>query len=60
LDPDYITGFTLFREGVWTYVGRASYETENYAAARQALERASARYGDDHLAKIYLGLTLAR
>jgi tetratricopeptide (TPR) repeat protein len=60
LSPDYITGFTPFREGVWTYVGRASYETENYVAARQALERASARYGDDHLAKLYLGLTLAR
>lgn len=60
LDPDYITGFTYFREGVWTYVGRASYETENYPAARQALERASSRYSDDHLAKVYLGLTLAR
>jgi tetratricopeptide (TPR) repeat protein len=60
LSPDYITGFTPFREGVWTYVGRASYETENYVAARQALERASERYGDDHLAKLYLGLTLAR
>ncbi len=60
LNPDYITGFSPFREGVWTYVGRASYETENYAAARQALERASARYSDDHLARLYLGLTLAR
>ena len=60
LDPDYITGFTPFREGVWTYVGRASYETENYAAAHLALEKASARYGDDHMAKLYLGLTLAR
>jgi tetratricopeptide (TPR) repeat protein len=60
LSPDYITGFTPFKEGVWTYVGRASYETENYPAARQALERASARYSYDHLAKIYLGLTLAR
>jgi len=60
LSPDYITGFTPFKEGVWTYVGRASYETENYAGARQALERASARHSEDHLAKIYLGLTLAR
>jgi tetratricopeptide (TPR) repeat protein len=60
LDPDYITGFTPFREGVWTYVGRANYEIENYAAARQSLERASARYADDHLAKLYLGLTFAR
>jgi len=60
LDPDYITGFTPFREGVWTYVGRANYETENYVAARQSLERASARYADDHMAKLYLGLTLAR
>ena len=60
LDPDYITRFTPFKEGVWTYVGRASYETENYPAARQALEKASARYGNDHLAKLFLGLTLAR
>ena len=60
LSPDYVTGFTPFREGVWTYVGRASYETENYGVALQALERASNRYADDHLAKIYLGLTLAR
>ena len=60
LDPDYHTGFVILREGVWTYVGRASYETENYAAARQALERASARYSNDHLAKLYLGLTLVR
>ena len=60
LDPDYITGFTPFREGVWTYVGRASYEGEDYSGARQALEKASSRYSDDHLAKIYLGLTLAR
>ena len=60
LSPDYMTGFTPFREGVWTYVGRASYETENYGAARQALERASTRYSDDHLAKIFLGLTYAR
>jgi len=60
LSPDYITGFTPFREGVWTYVGRANYETENFPAARQALERASARYPEDHLAKLYLGLTLAR
>lgn len=60
LNPNYITGFTQFREGVWTYVGRANYETENYPIARQALERASSRYADDHLAKIFLGLTFAR
>ena len=60
LDPDYVTGFTPFKEGVWTYVGRASYEGEDYSGARQALEKASSRYSDDHLAKIYLGLTLAR
>jgi tetratricopeptide (TPR) repeat protein len=60
LNPDYVTGFTVFKEGVWTYVGRASYETQNLPEARRALENASSRHSDDYLAKLYLGLTLAR
>lgn len=60
LNPDYVTGFTVFKEGVWTYVGRASYETQNLSEARQALENASTRHKDDYLANLYLGLTLAR
>jgi tetratricopeptide (TPR) repeat protein len=60
LNPDYVTGFTVFKEGVWTYVGRANYETKNLAEARRALETASTRHQDDYLANLYLGLTLAR
>lgn len=60
LDPDYVTGFTVFSEGVWTYLGRAHYETQNYAAARESLENAVARHHDDSMAHLYLGLTLAR
>jgi tetratricopeptide (TPR) repeat protein len=60
LNPDYVTGFTVFKEGVWTYLGRANYETQNLPAARRALENAVARHSDDPMAHLYLGLTLAR
>lgn len=60
LDPNYITDFTLFREGVWTYVGRANYASGNLPEARKALEQARSRYAEDELAKIYLGLVLER
>ncbi len=60
LDPNYITNFTVFQEGVWTYVGRAYYDTGKFSEARQALERARSRSDDDQLAKLYLGLVLAR
>jgi tetratricopeptide (TPR) repeat protein len=60
LNPDYVTGFSVFREGVWTYVGRSAYELKDYQQARTALETAVARHPDDHLGHLYLGLTLAQ
>ena len=60
MDPNYIMGFGVFQEGVWTYVGRANYATGKLPAARQALERALSRYQDDNLARLYLGLAVAR
>ena len=60
LDPTYIMRFGVFQEGVWSYVGRAYYDMGKLPEARQALERALSRYDQDHLAKLYLGLTLAR
>ncbi len=60
LDPNYVLNFTPLYEGVWTYVGRAYYGTGNLGEARKALERARARSEHDHVAKLYLGLTLAR
>ena len=60
LDPNYITNFTVFQEGVWTYVGRANYAAGRLPEARQALERALARYEHDYLGRLYLGLILGR
>jgi len=52
--------FSTLPEGVWTYVGRAYYTGGRLPEARQALERAVTRSHDDSLARLYLGLTLAR
>lgn len=52
--------FSTLPEGSWTYVGRAYYASGRLPEARQALERAVARSSDDSLARLYLGLTLAR
>jgi tetratricopeptide (TPR) repeat protein len=59
LDPDY-RRYSIFPEGIWTYVGRAYYAAARYPEARQALERAVSIHKDDSMAKLYLGLTLAR
>jgi tetratricopeptide (TPR) repeat protein len=59
-DPDYVYRSMYFREGIWTYVGRSQYALGRYNEARQSLERALAKDRDDNLARLYLGLTLAR
>ena len=60
LDPNYVMGFGVYREGAWTYVGRTKYAQGRLAEARQALERALSRDESDDLARLYLGLVLAR
>jgi tetratricopeptide (TPR) repeat protein len=60
VDPNYLMKFNYFNQGVWSYVGRTEYLTGDLPQARQSLERAVKSYGEDHLARIYLGLTLAR
>jgi tetratricopeptide (TPR) repeat protein len=60
LDPDYVLNFTLLPQGVWTYVGRAYYNQKEFSEARKAFERARSRHPQDNLAKLYLGLVLAR
>jgi tetratricopeptide (TPR) repeat protein len=59
-NPDYIFQSGLYREGVWTYVGRSQYSLGRLPEARQSLEKAISVYPDDYLARIYLGLTLLR
>lgn len=60
LDPKYVLDFTLLRQGVWTYVGRAYYAQGMLAEAHKALQRARSLHPDDHLAKLYMGLIFAR
>ena len=59
-NPNYVYESGLFREGIWTYVGRAQCSTGKLEEALRSLERALSVYKDDYLARIYLGLTLAR
>ena len=60
LDPAYRYDFSILDQGIWTYVGRAHYVSGRLPEARQALERALSRYGQDHMARLYLGMVLAR
>jgi tetratricopeptide (TPR) repeat protein len=59
VDPSYVYDNEL-QEGVLSYLGRAQYLNGEYAQARQTLEKALAHDKDDHVARLYLGLTLAR
>jgi len=59
-DPNYVYIAANFKQGVWTYVGRAQYLTKRYKEARESLERALEKDRYDYMAQLYLGLTLAR
>lgn len=59
VDPSYKTPYR-FPVGVFTYLGRAYYETGRDEEARKALEKAVSLDKDDSLAHLYLGLTLLR
>ena len=48
------------RESVWTYVGRAHYNSGRYTEARAAFDRALQQFADEHVARLYRGLTLIR
>jgi tetratricopeptide (TPR) repeat protein len=58
-DPNYAYG-TPLRQGVWSYVGRGEYANGRLSQAREALERALAANKGEDVARLYLGLTLAR
>lgn len=59
LDPAYRIPSRV-REGVFTYLGRAYYETGRDKEALTTLEKAVSINKDDPLAHLYLGLTLLR
>ena len=60
-DPNYVyaTGSSP-KQGVWSYVGRTEYLTGRLPQARQTLEQALASTREEDIARLYLGLTLAR
>jgi tetratricopeptide (TPR) repeat protein len=57
--PNYVYG-TELREGVLSYLGRAQYLTGQLPAARATLQQALAAHRSDNLARLYLGMTLAK
>ena len=59
-DPTYAPDSVSPRKSIWTYVGRAQYNSGRYDAARSAFEKALAQRSDDYVARLYLGLTLVR
>jgi tetratricopeptide (TPR) repeat protein len=61
LDPSYVyaTGSSP-RQSVWSYVGRTEYLTGRFPEARQTLEKALSANREEDIARLYLGLTLAR
>jgi tetratricopeptide (TPR) repeat protein len=58
-DPSYIYGAEL-QEGTLSFLGRAQYLNGDYAQARSTLEKALSQHKSDNVARLYLGLTLAR
>ena len=60
VNPEYVYNFSPLQQGVWTYLGRAYYDSGQFSEARKTLEQARSQDDQDHLARLYLGLTLAR
>ena len=60
-DPNFVyTTGSSPRQGVWSYVGRSEYLTGRFPDARKNLERAISSNRPEDIARLYLGLTLAR
>jgi len=59
-DPNYVAPFTSFRESIWTYLGRAQYQTGKFVEAKSSLEKALSQIPNDSIAKLYLALANLR
>lgn len=59
-DPKFASDHFPLSEGIWTYVGRSYYQTQKYPEAIESLEKSLAQRRGDHMARLYLGLALAR
>ena len=59
-DPSYIVTSAPPRKSIWTYVGRAHYNSGQYADAKVAFDKALNYLKDDYVAQLYRGLTILR
>lgn len=59
-EPQYITELAPLRQSIWTYLGRAQYHSGQLAQAKASFEKALGHFGEDQMARLYLGLTLLR
>jgi tetratricopeptide (TPR) repeat protein len=59
VDPNYRYG-TALQQGIYSYVGRSEYAIGRLPQARETLEKALSANRDEDIARLYLGLTLAR
>lgn len=58
-DPGYRHG-TAYQQGILSYVGRSEYAAGKYPQASKTLEKALSANREEDLARLYLGLALAR
>ena len=59
-EPQFVARNGPLWESIWTYIGRAYYQSGKYPEAKDALEKGLAQQKGDHMGRLYLGLTLAR
>ena len=59
-DPTYRVTSVAFQQSIWTYLGRAQYTLGDFSQSKESLEKALSQSSEDHLARLYLGLTLLR
>jgi tetratricopeptide (TPR) repeat protein len=59
-DPTYVAPFSSIRESIWTYLGRAQYQSGKLVEAKGSFEKALSQIPTDTVAKLYLALTNLR
>ena len=58
--PQYVAELPPLREGIWTYLGRAYYDSGKISEARESLSAALKSDDTDFMARLYFALTLLR
>jgi len=59
-DPSYVVTSAPPPKSIWTYLGRAYYNSGRYADAKVAFDKALTYVKDDYVARLYRGLTILR